>query len=93
MVYNDIFMATAEEVLYFCCPPKLIEETEKIQQVLSDNNIEFILYKTVGIFVVRKSGQRWNNIRALINSIYQTKYSYKKAHFSKVNGELKAAIY
>lgn len=86
-----------ERVLIFKYPFEFLDKVKKLKETLKNHNIEFICYDSNGYydyeFVVRKSGKKWNDIYAIINSIRPAKYEFKKTYLELVNGELKEIVY
>ena len=81
-----------ERALTFKYPYESIDVVNKIQRLLDDNGVEFILYKSDGYypheFVVRKGSYTWNDIMRLVNSVKAPKYSYKNTEFGDRDGKL-----
>lgn len=86
-----------EKVLYFTYPFEYKAEMEKLKSVLTENNIEFICYKSSGYyaheFIVRKSGKKWNDLYKLINSVKAARYKFKNTYLEIRNGKLTEVCY
>lgn len=82
-----------ERALTFKYPFEYMGEKDKLKQVLTENNIEYICYESSGYysheFVVRKSGMKWNDIYSIINSVKPAKYSFKNTRFEHIDNSLK----
>ena len=86
-----------ERALTFKYPFELSECKDKLKETFTENNIEFICYESDGYypheFVVRKSGRKWNDLYAIINSVKAAKYSFKNTYFDVVDGKLSERVY
>lgn len=86
-----------ERVLYFSYSFEMKDNVEKLKDVLRQNNIEFICYESTGYynfeFIVRKSGKKWNDIYALINSVYPSFYRFKDTNMEVCDGKLVEVVY
>lgn len=61
-------------------------KAEQLSKLLKENNIDFICYNTDDAyylcqFVVRRCGNKWNDLMRLINSVRAAKYDYVKTDF------------
>lgn len=87
----------SERVMCFKYSFKFQTETEKLKNVFEQNRIQFICYQSNGYyaneFIVRKSGRKWSDICALINSIKSAKYDYKNKNFEIIDGKIKEVEY
>lgn len=86
-----------ERVLTFKYPFENITDVNKLKELFINNNIEFICYESKGwyahVFVVRKSGKKWNELYKMINSIRAAKYEFKKTYIEAVEGKLTEVVY
>ena len=62
-----------------------INESHKLAELLRQKGIDFVCYLGDDYysceFIVRRCGNKWNDIMKLINSIHATKYSYVRSNF------------
>lgn len=86
-----------ERVLWFKYPFEWKTEMEKLKSVLTENNVEFICYESSGYypheFIVRKSGEKWNDLCKLINSVRAARYRFKNTNIEIRDGKLTEICY
>ena len=85
-----------ERVLTFKYPYERKEDRDRIKEVLTENNIEFICYESEGYypheFIIRKSGRKWNDIRHIVNSVLSARYSFKNTEIKEIDGKLREYV-
>lgn len=86
-----------EKVLTFKYPFENIAEVNKLKELFSSNNVEFICHESDGWysheFLVRKSGKKWNELYKMINSVRAAKYEFKKTCIEIIEGKLTEVVY
>lgn len=81
-----------ERVLTFKYPFERKDEMNNLKRVFDSNGVEFICYESNGYyshcFKVRKSGKKWNDLYAMINSVLPVKYNFVNINMEYVDGKL-----